>query len=85
MRDIVHLQCTECKRKNYSTIAVHRVQTQELQHDQEQEDHHGQAGVQEVLPSRRQTHAAPRSEVSRLFGAALTGGAKQSDLLTKGE
>ncbi|NQU63680.1 MAG: 50S ribosomal protein L33 [SAR324 cluster bacterium] len=31
MRDIVHLQCTECKRKNYSTTRNKRVKPAKME------------------------------------------------------
>jgi hypothetical protein len=44
-------------------VAVHRVQASELLDEQEQEDHDGEAGTEEVLPSRAQAHAASRNQV----------------------
>jgi hypothetical protein len=40
------------------------VQRSQLLYDQEQEDHHGPVGVQQVLPEVPQAHVAQGSEVA---------------------
>ena len=42
-----------------------RVQTPELHDDEEQEDHDGKAGTEEVLPSRSEAHITQGNEVKR--------------------
>src|SRR5436309_14816358 len=42
---------------------MYRVQTSELHHDEEQEDHDGEAGTEEVLPSRSETHSPPGEQI----------------------
>ena len=49
-REIITFQCTECKNRNYIV-------------DQEQEDHHGAPGNEEVLPALPQAPAAQGNQV----------------------
>src|SRR5438067_6399471 len=44
---------------------MYRVQTSELHDDEEQEDHDGEAGTEEVLPSRSEAHSPPGVEIRR--------------------
>jgi hypothetical protein len=43
---------------------MHRVQAEELQQDQEQKDHHGAAGDEEILRVLPQTSGTPRNQVN---------------------
>src|SRR5204862_8079867 len=56
-------QCESKKRNQH--LPLHRVQTSELYDDEEQEDDDGEAGAEEVLPSRSEAHGSPGDEVRR--------------------
>jgi hypothetical protein len=44
-------------------LGVHRLQAPELQHDEEQEEKHGAAGVQQVLPLLPEAHGAQGEQI----------------------
>jgi hypothetical protein len=48
-----------------------RLQAPQLQHDEEQEEDDGAAGVQQVLPLLPQAHGSQRDEVISIFDLQL--------------
>ena len=53
------------RRQRNHHASMYRVQTSQLHDDEEQEDHDGEAGTEEVLPSRSEAHSPPGVEVRR--------------------
>ena len=68
----IGVEATYGTRTNY--IAVHRVQAQELHQHEEQEDHDGAAGAEEVLPVLPQAPRAQGDQVGWLVKCTLRTG-----------
>jgi hypothetical protein len=61
------------------------MQRSQLLHHEEQKDHNGPAGVQEVLPEVPQAHAAQRGEVRPLFAVRHSPRTKSEERKAKNE
>jgi hypothetical protein len=60
----IRIQHFRMHHERHHQPGVHRVQTAQLQHDEEQEEDDGTAGVQQVLPFLPEAYGAQGNEVA---------------------